>query len=134
MSDLFASAGRSCSAQLCRFLPLLADRRAGENFYFMNELDYAFGKAIRVFGSRAVLSAVPLGISGAEGESLSFPRSWLLPVLRENVQKDELGFFVGYFLPLAESLRDAANRCANKDDQVGRKMYQLLETQVRKKL
>ncbi len=78
-----------------------------------------------------MLSAVPLGITGGEGESLSFPRSWLLPVLRENVQRSELAFFVEYFLPLAEALREAGNRRANRDDHVGRKMYQLLETQVR---
>lgn len=53
MSDLFAAAGPSCSRQLCRFLPLLADRRTGDNFYFTNELDYAFGKAIRCSSARS---------------------------------------------------------------------------------
>ncbi len=77
-----------------------------------------------------MLESVPLGITGAEGESLSFPRSWLLPVLRENVQKTELSFFVEYFLPLAEALREAANRCLSRSDAVGQKMYQLLENQV----
>ena len=39
-----------------------------------------------------------------------FPRSWLLPVLRENVINTELAFFVEEFLPLAEKMRDASNR------------------------
>ncbi len=47
LSDLFEAAGAPCSKQLCKFLPLLADRRAGDNFHFTNELDYAVGKAIR---------------------------------------------------------------------------------------
>lgn len=38
-------------------------------------------------------------------ETLDFPRSWLLPVLRDNVQGARLGFFNSYFLPLAAALK-----------------------------
>lgn len=38
-------------------------------------------------------------------ETLDFPRSWLLPVLRDNVQGARLGFFTSYFLPLAATLK-----------------------------
>lgn len=38
-------------------------------------------------------------------ETLDFPRSWLLPVLRDNVQGARLGFFTSYFLPLAAALK-----------------------------
>ncbi len=130
LSDLFAAAGSSSGEQLCKYLPLLAERRAGDNFPFVNQLDYAVGKAIRVFGPAAVLTAIPHGITGDDGETLDFPRSWLLPVLRENVQRTQLAYFVENFLPLSEKLRDAANRCINRSNDVGKKMYQLLENQV----
>ena len=38
-------------------------------------------------------------------DDLDFPRSWLLPVIRDNVMETELGFFTSYFLPLAARLR-----------------------------
>jgi len=38
-------------------------------------------------------------------DDLDFPRSWLLPVIRDNVQETELAFFTSYFLPLAVKLR-----------------------------
>ncbi len=38
-------------------------------------------------------------------DDYDFPRSWLLPVLRSNIQQTELGFFTQYFLPLAAKLR-----------------------------
>lgn len=38
-------------------------------------------------------------------ETLDFPRSWLLPVLRDYVQGARLGFFTSYFLPLAATLK-----------------------------
>ncbi len=38
-------------------------------------------------------------------DDYDFPRSWLLPVLRNNIQQTELGFFTQYFLPLAAKLR-----------------------------
>lgn len=38
-------------------------------------------------------------------ETLDFPRSWLLPVLRDYVQGARLSFFTSYFLPLAAALK-----------------------------
>lgn len=38
-------------------------------------------------------------------ETLDFPRSWLLPVLRDYVQGARLSFFTSYFLPLAATLK-----------------------------
>lgn len=38
-------------------------------------------------------------------ENLDFPRSWLLPVLRDHVRETRLGFFTTYFLPLATTLK-----------------------------
>lgn len=39
-------------------------------------------------------------------ETLDFPRSWLLPVIRDHVRETRLGFFTSYFLPLATTLKN----------------------------
>lgn len=50
-------------------------------------------------------SDAPLTLCSFCRETLDFPRSWLLPVLRDYVQGARLGFFTSYFLPLAATLK-----------------------------
>ena len=38
-------------------------------------------------------------------DDYNFPRSWMIPVIRDNVYNTELGFFTSYFLPLAAKFR-----------------------------
>ena len=68
------------------------------------------GRAIRRMGPEAVLSYVPLQITGRSDESLEFPRSWLLPIMRENIQSTQLAFFKTYFLPLAAACKARSNQ------------------------
>jgi ribosomal RNA-processing protein 12 len=116
MAVVFDVAGSACSF-LSKYLLPLAERRGAENFHFVNELDYVIGKAIRKMGPRVVLSYVDLQITGEE-TSFDFQRSWLLPVLRDNVQNTELAFFIDYFYPLAEKCRLRSHKCINFDDKV----------------
>lgn len=44
-------------------------------------------------------------------DNYEFPRSWLLPVIRDNLSDTELAFFTTYFLPLAAKLR---TKCESK--------------------
>ena len=44
-------------------------------------------------------------------ETLDFPRSWLLPVIRDHVRETRLGFFTAYFLPLATTLKRKGTMC-----------------------
>ncbi|KFP71870.1 RRP12-like, partial [Acanthisitta chloris] len=82
--------------------------RAGEGTdTSMEVVDQAVGAAVSTMGPEVLLEAVPLEIDGKE-ETLEFPRSWLLPVLRDYVQGARLGFFTSYFLPLAAALKSRA--------------------------
>ena len=94
-----------------------------------NELDQVVGRAIRRLGPEAVLSYVPLQITGRE-DSLDFPRSWLLPIMRENIQTTELAFFKTYFLPLAASCKARSNLAKKEDNMVVAKPYDVLVSQV----
>ena len=42
-------------------------------------------------------------------DDLEFPRSWLIPVIRDHVKNTHLGFFTSYFLPLASTLKQRGN-------------------------
>uniref|UniRef100_A0A2K6PJJ1 Ribosomal RNA processing 12 homolog n=1 Tax=Rhinopithecus roxellana TaxID=61622 RepID=A0A2K6PJJ1_RHIRO len=76
----------------------------------------------------------PLGflvVSPSEvGETLDFPRSWLLPVIRDHVQETRLGFFTTYFLPLANTLKSKAMDLAQAGSTVESKIYDTLQWQI----
>lgn len=38
-------------------------------------------------------------------DDLEFPRSWLIPVVRDHVRNTRIAFFTSYFLPLASTLK-----------------------------
>ena len=56
-----------------------------------------------VFVFRVVLGAVPLDLD-QESETLNFPRSWMLPVLKIHIQATELAYFRDTMMPLADRL------------------------------
>ena len=55
---------------------------------------------------RVVLEAVPLQLDEeAESQSHDFPRSWILPVMKEYIEHTELAYFTQTMLPLTAKLR-----------------------------
>lgn len=38
-------------------------------------------------------------------DDLEFPRSWMVPVIRDHVKNTHLAFFISYFIPLASTLK-----------------------------
>ena len=63
-------------------LQALADLRGSSHFSYINELDYVIGKAVRTLGPQQVLEQIPLDLKNEE-----FSRSWIFPVLRENIRQ-----------------------------------------------
>ena len=56
---------------------------------------------------RIVLEAVPLHLDKEVGSgSHDFPRSWMLPVMKEYIERTELAYFTQTMLPLAAQLRN----------------------------
>uniref|UniRef100_A0A8C4E3N0 Ribosomal RNA processing 12 homolog n=1 Tax=Dicentrarchus labrax TaxID=13489 RepID=A0A8C4E3N0_DICLA len=97
-------AGKQAHPIMTKSLQSLADLRSTPQFPYSGELDLAVGGAVESMGPEVVLGAVPLNITGYE-DDLEFPRSWLVPVIRDHVKNTHLGFFVSYFLPLATTLK-----------------------------
>ena len=110
-------------------LKSLADLRSSVNFSLTNELDYTVGKAVRRMGPEVVIKYIPLDITGNETD-YEFPKSWLLPVMRENIQNTSLAYFTEYFLPLASKCLRRSVDCASKDDKIGHKTYELIVYQI----
>uniref|UniRef100_A0A665UWY0 Uncharacterized protein n=1 Tax=Echeneis naucrates TaxID=173247 RepID=A0A665UWY0_ECHNA len=110
-------------------LQSLADLRSTPHFPFSGELDLAVGGAVESMGPEVVLSAVPLNITGYD-DDLEFPRSWLVPVIRDHVKNTHLGFFASYFLPLASTLKQRAEELEQEGQKLEAKVYQTLQLQI----
>ncbi|XP_064519144.1 RRP12-like protein [Pseudopipra pipra] len=125
----FETCGKQCHPIMRKCLRSLCDLRLSPHFPYTAEVDQAVGAAVSTMGPEVLLEAVPLEIDGKE-ETLDFPRSWLLPVLRDYVQGTRLGFFTSYFLPLAAALKNRAQEFTQAGKSVEAKLYDTLQWQV----
>ncbi|XP_071336805.1 RRP12-like protein [Trachinotus anak] len=125
----YRTAGKQAHPIMTKSLQSLADLRCTPQFPFSGELDLAVGGAVESMGPEVVLSAVPLNITGYN-DDLEFPRSWLVPVIRDNVKNTHLGFFASYFLPLASTLKQRAEELEQAGQKLEAKVYQTLQLQI----
>lgn len=129
-TTLIEGVGKSHPEILVSLIKSLASLRVSPRFPHEAEVDFAIGKAIRTCGPRFLLKCIPLSITGHEKDSYDFPYSWLLPILRENIQNTQLGFFIEYFLPLAQTCRSRVAQCKEDQDRVGFRVFDLLQRQM----
>ncbi|XP_029305253.1 RRP12-like protein [Cottoperca gobio] len=125
----YRATGKQAHPITTKSLQSLADLRSTPHFPFSGELDLAVGGAVESMGPEVVLGAVPLNITGFE-DDLEFPRSWLIPVIRDHVKNTHLGFFGSYFLPLASTLKQRAEELEQAGQKLEAKVYQTLQTQI----
>ncbi|XP_013779774.1 RRP12-like protein isoform X2 [Limulus polyphemus] len=129
LTTFFEGFGKTFHPVMKKGLQSLADLRDTFRFPYTAELDRAMGAAIKTMGPETVLQIVPLQIDGKD-DNPEFPRSWLLPVLRDYVQETQLAFFTKYFLPLASVLREKSLELEKSGRIVESKTYSVLQTQI----
>ncbi|KAJ9588968.1 hypothetical protein L9F63_017728 [Diploptera punctata] len=121
--------GDTCKDFMSTSLKNLGELRDSYKFSNVNEVEFAVGQAIRSMGPETVLSAIPLEITGEE-INYEFKRSWLLPILKQNISSDKLEFFIKYFLPIATICRKKIAILSSKNDGIGSHSYDLLQSQI----
>ncbi|CAL9687917.1 unnamed protein product [Knipowitschia caucasica] len=129
LGGFYKVAGQKAHPIMIKSLQSLADLRCTPHFSFPGELDLAVGAAVEAMGPQVVLGAVPLNITGHD-DDLGFPRSWLIPVIRDHVKNTQLGFFNSYFLPLASTLKKRAEELEQAGQKLESKVYQTLQLQI----
>ncbi|XP_065152602.1 RRP12-like protein isoform X2 [Paramisgurnus dabryanus] len=125
----YRAAGKQAHSIMIKSLQSLSDLRATPRFPFSGELDLAVGGAVESMGPEVVLKAVPLLITGTD-DDLEFPRSWLIPVIRDHVKNTQLSYFTSYFLPLASKLKQTAEELEQSGQKLMAKVYQTLQLQI----
>uniref|UniRef100_A0A8C7QQT5 Ribosomal RNA processing 12 homolog n=1 Tax=Oncorhynchus mykiss TaxID=8022 RepID=A0A8C7QQT5_ONCMY len=127
----YRAAGKHTHPVMTKSLQSLADLRSTPRFPFCGELDLAVGGAVESMGPEVLLTAVPLNITGLEYVyNLEFPRSWLIPVIRDHVKNTQLAYYTSYLLPLAATLRQRAEELEKAGQKLEAKVYKTLQLQI----
>ncbi|XP_067858888.1 RRP12-like protein [Heptranchias perlo] len=129
LSTFFEVIGTQAYPVMEQCLQALCDLRATPHFPYTGDLEQAVGAAVESMGPEAVLQAIPLQIDGTE-ERFDFPRSWLIPVIRDHVKHTQLAFFNTYFLPLAARLKNRALELTQLGRPIEAKIYDTLQWQI----
>ncbi|XP_035210355.1 RRP12-like protein, partial [Stegodyphus dumicola] len=129
LTSFFQVMGKHCYTVMLKCLQSLADMHDSYKFPYVTELEKAIGIAIQSMGPQIVLQAIPMHIN-RDMDKPDFPRSWLLPLLRDNIKKTELKFFIQYFLPLAGKIRNQALVLMQEGKVVEKKLYEVICSQV----
>lgn len=125
---VFEVLGKHCPKLLKKLLISVCDLRGTHQFPYINKLDRAVGMAIQKMGPRLVLEFVPLQLE--TGDSSHFPRSWLLPVMKDNIKETELKYFFDVMLPLAANMRTKAMSLKEEGKLLKSKIYDTLQLQI----
>ncbi|KAK0406044.1 hypothetical protein QR680_018336 [Steinernema hermaphroditum] len=108
-------------------LKTLAELRESDECFCKGDLDMAIGAAVRNIGIPTVLEAIPLDIDVASAIlATHFRRSWILPVLRVNIQRAPLAYFIRVFLPLAHAI----HRRLAVMEPLTKRLYTTIESQI----
>ncbi|KAJ8983810.1 hypothetical protein NQ317_008936 [Molorchus minor] len=127
VSIMFEVMGANCSDMLVDLLKSLAELRDSYKFSYNNELEHAVGAAVRSMGPEMVLSIISLKKDNGD---LNINRSWLLPILKENIKFSTLEYFVKGILPLAIYCHNRSTQLAEANDGIGAHSSELLYLQL----
>ncbi|CAH1156050.1 unnamed protein product [Phaedon cochleariae] len=127
ISVLFEVTGAHCGDMLMGLLKSLAELRDSYKFSYNNELEHAVGSAIRSMGPEVVLGVITLKKPNGD---LNIDRSWLLPVLKENIKYSTLAYFMEGILPLALFCHRRSVQLAESNDGIGAHSSELLYLQL----
>ncbi|RZC36936.1 RRP12-like protein [Asbolus verrucosus] len=119
--------GHNCSHMLLGSLKTLAELRDSYKFSYNNELEHAVGAAIRSMGPETVLNVISLK---KENGDLNLDRSWMLPVLKENIKASTIEYFMKGILPLALYCQRRSTQLAEANDGIGAHSSELLYMQL----
>ncbi|XP_075532514.1 RRP12-like protein [Dermacentor variabilis] len=122
----FEVLGKKCATDMLEPLSQIAELRESQAYSNSATVDRTIATAVKAMGPELVLKAIPLDMSEEEGQD--FKRSWMLPVLRDNIRATRLAFFTTYFLPLASAFHELAE-APDKPTSVT-KAYEILERQI----
>lgn len=115
ITALFKRLGQKSDPLLAIILQTLIDMRSTQDFHIQDSLHKAIGAAVAAMGPKQFLHYVPLTLSVDSETPEAQDKQWMLPLLKEHISHAGLGFFSGYFLPIAERYEKRAQELFDQE-------------------
>ncbi|RDD41937.1 RRP12-like protein [Trichoplax sp. H2] len=96
---------------------------------YKKDVENAIATAIKTMGPRSVLSVAPLKLE-EHNNHCNFPRSWMIPLLRDNICNTELAYFQDTMLPLAVMMKQKSMEYKNNGHELQATVYKTLFIQI----
>ncbi|KAL3193137.1 hypothetical protein MRX96_058630 [Rhipicephalus microplus] len=122
----FEVLGKKCGKDMLEPLRTMAEWRESPKHSNKALVDRTIAAAIKAMDPELVLQAIPLNMSGDKCQD--FQRSWILPLLRDNLRSTRISLFTNNFLPLACAFH-VLGEASDKPESLT-KAYQILEKQI----
>lgn len=122
----FEVLGKKCGKDMLEPLRTMAEWRESPKHSNKALVDRTIAAAIKAMDPELVLQAIPLNMSGDKCQD--FQRSWILPLLRDNLRSTRISLFTNNFLPLASAFH-VLGEASDKPESLT-KAYQILEKQI----
>lgn len=120
---------RTTSEPFMKLIKNLIDLREGYDSSFIKDIDSILAKTIKVIGPTGILDICPISMELIEG--VNFSNSWLIPLLRDNVEGVCLDIFWSRFIPLAREIAKRKKKKSQEDPKSPKiKLYSLLYDQI----
>jgi len=125
---LYLTFGGVCSTKIIDSVSNLIDLHDTE-FPYINALNKAVGAALQSMGPKIILDKRPLNLI-RDDDVCEFPRAWLLPIMKEYVQKTEMQYFISHLLPISAKLREKSLIARDNKQDLEAKVFETLQSQL----
>ena len=114
IKQIFIKLRKNCFPLLCKILYKVAGIFETNSIPQLNkDIKDILSISVKMMGPKLFLSVLPLNLEVNNQNSNKIPRTYLLPILKDNIRNTELIFFVAYFVPLIQQLTEHAKKLNN---------------------
>ena len=128
LGSLFENLNSNSSYLVEHIVPNLFSIRSAPNFENCTLFTNTAGRVIKLLGVEKILKIFP--ISFKDGEKIDIINSWLLPILKSNIEKSTLSYFTANILPLTATLKVKSETLRQQGNALDSKICNNLEYQL----
>lgn len=128
LSALFSALRWRSIGLLDDIVKTVGELRGNDSFNGKKEADVVLGNAVEAMGPDSVLQILPLNLANPKAGQPG--RAWLLPILRDHVQKTNLTHFRSEFVPLSETMFQRVIDNGSSEKTMEIKIFETLVQQI----
>eukprot|EP01132_Coremiostelium_polycephalum_P004613 gene4613-5764_t len=99
-------------------------------FHFQMHLQQVFITVLQSIGPKNFLLLLPLNLNAPAKDKERVNRNWLLPLMRDNIKFTNLSFFIQYFIPLSNEIKERSIAADQEGRVIESRNLEILYSQI----